>query len=46
MVALERAALKACLAAMKDDTDAVELCAKLSRKLHLMKTLMAEGKLL
>jgi len=33
--ALRRATLAACLAAVKDDTEAVELCARLTRKLSL-----------
>ncbi|CAE7941759.1 hypothetical protein AK812_SmicGene22616 [Symbiodinium microadriaticum] len=37
---LKREAIVACLAAMNDDTDAVELCARLSRKLSYVKAVL------
>eukprot|EP00930_Biecheleria_cincta_P101888 TRINITY_DN9353_c0_g1_i2.p1 TRINITY_DN9353_c0_g1~~TRINITY_DN9353_c0_g1_i2.p1 ORF type:complete len:128 (+),score=26.39 TRINITY_DN9353_c0_g1_i2:53-436(+) len=38
---LKRQAIKACLDAVKDDTEAVELCARLTRKLSFAQTVLS-----
>lgn len=40
LAALKREAILACLKAVNDDTEAVELCARLSRKLSYVKTII------
>eukprot|EP00434_Breviolum_minutum_P033286 symbB.v1.2.029450.t1/scaffold3186.1/size61749/3 len=40
IASLKREAIMACLKAVNDDTEAVELCARLSRKLSYIKTII------